>query len=83
MAKAFSICSVNLVPYYSKQDVCSSGNRRRAMATNVYADLRSPSYYIQAGATELPGIRKSTIQTSNCGWSMMSLTTLEERINTF
>ena len=47
VAKAFNICSVNLAPYYSKEarkafaDLAMGG---KSMATEFYADLRSPSH---------------------------------------
>ena len=42
VAKAFSICSDNLVPYYSKEDVCSSGNRRRGYGYKLLCRLAKP-----------------------------------------
>jgi len=47
VAKAFNVCSVNLAPYYSKEarktfaDLAMGG---KVMATEFYADLRSPSH---------------------------------------
>ena len=70
VAKAFSICPVNLAPYYSKEarkmfaDLAIGGG---AMATDFYADLRSPSHINSTihAATEQPGNEKSVTESSN------------------
>lgn len=100
VAKAFSICPVNLAPYYSKEarkmfaDLAIGGG---AMATDFYADLRSPSHINSTihAATEQPGNEKSVTESSNVESTLDESDirctlmdydepdTLEEKINTF